>query len=288
MVPPESDKGPGNRSRKERREEAREQRRAAEAAAESAAARRRRLMQLGGIVVAVIVVIVVIVVATGGGKGAPGEHKAPESKHEVAAARNEVISELKGIPQEGNVLGKPNAPVTIQYFGDLECPYCDEFTLDSLPHIVENYVRTGKAKIEYKALSTATGDAESRGDEPKGTFNSQQIAAYAAGKQNKAWDYIELFYHNQGEEDSGYVTEKFIQDLAEQVPGLNLAQWSEARADKSLEAEIYEDAREGSKNGFTGTPSFMIGKTGGKLTQYSPPSYSEPQPFEEVIEKYAS
>ena len=44
------------------------------------------------------------------------------------------------------------------------------------------------------------------------------------------WDYLELFYHEQGEEGSGYVTERYLRGLASQVPGLNLAAWSAARS----------------------------------------------------------
>ena len=50
-------------------------------------------------------------------------------------------------------------------------------------------------------------------------FKTQQIAALAAGKQSKAWNYLELFYHEQGEEDTGYVTESYLQGLAHQVAG---------------------------------------------------------------------
>ena len=80
-------------------------------------------------------------------------------------------------------------------------------------------MRTGKLRIEYRSMETATREPE--------VFKTQQVAAYAAGKQNKAWNFIETFYHEQGEEDSGYVTEKYIQGIASQVPGLNLAQWTQ-------------------------------------------------------------
>ena len=40
----------------------------------------------------------------------------------------------------------------------------------------------------------------------------------AAGKQNKMWNFIETFYHEQGEEDSGYVTEKYLQGIASAGP----------------------------------------------------------------------
>ena len=45
----------------------------------------------------------------------------------------EVASLVAGIPQSGNALGNPTRPITLQYFGDLECPICKEFTLGALP-----------------------------------------------------------------------------------------------------------------------------------------------------------
>jgi protein-disulfide isomerase len=94
-------------------------------------------------------------------------------------------------------------------------------------------------------------------------FKSQQVAALAAGKQGKMWNYIETFYHEQGEEDSGYVTEKYIQGIASQVPGLNLAKWSSDRGDNELANEVETDKQIASNEGFEGTPSFLIGKSGG-------------------------
>ena len=114
--------------------------------------------------------------------------------------------------------------MTLQYFGDLECPICKEFTLGALPTVIQKWVRTGKVKIEYRSLETATREPE--------VFKTQQVAALAAGKQNKMWNFIETFYHEQGEEDSGYVNESYLQGLAQQVPGLNLATWTSDRSNR--------------------------------------------------------
>ncbi len=105
------------------------------------------------------------------------------------------------------MIGSPKAPVTMVYYGDLECPICKEFTLGALPSIVQQWVRSGKLKIEYRALETATHEPE--------VFKTQQVAALAAGKQKKMWDFLELFYREQGEEDTGYVTESYLQALAQ-------------------------------------------------------------------------
>ncbi len=258
-------------TRKERREQAREERKAMESAAAAQAARRRRMIQLGGAIGAAVVVIVVILVATSGGGKSGGLAKGKQANSTVS----EVTSLVGGIHQSGNVLGNPNAPVTIQYFGDLECPICKQFTLGALPGIVEKYVRTGKVKIEYRSLETATREPE--------TFRTQQVAALAAGKQNLAWYFIELFYHEQGAEDSGYVTEGYLQGLAQQVPGLNLASWSSARNTSGLSEQVAADEQAAKQQGFNGTPSFLIGKTGGPAHAFTPSSLTEASAFESTI-----
>jgi protein-disulfide isomerase len=188
-----------------------------------------------------------------------------------------VNSTVGGIPQNGITLGNPNAPVTLQYFADLECPVCKSFTLGALPSIIQNWVRTGKLKIEFRNMDTATREPE--------VFRSQQIAALAAGKQNKLWQFTELFYHEQQEEGSGYVTEQFLQNMAQQVPGLNLAQWTAARNDPTLASQITSDAQLVSASGFTGTPSFLIGKTGGPAQKFEAASLTDPSSFNAAIEK---
>jgi protein-disulfide isomerase len=262
-------------TRKQRREQARTERKAAEQAAVSDAAKRRRLAQLGGAVAVVVVAVVVILIVTSGGSSSSKPVK--EGSHKETEQVALVNSTLAGTTQSANVLGNPNAPVTMQYYGDLECPICKDFTLGALPAIIQKWVKSGKLKIEYRSLETATREPE--------TFRTQQIAALAAGKQNKAWNFIETFYHEQGEEDSGYVNEAYLQSLARQVPGLNLTKWQTDRGDQKLQAQLAVDTQEANQNGFTGTPSFLIGKSGSGLKKYEYSSLTDPSGFNEAIEK---
>jgi protein-disulfide isomerase len=261
-------------TRKQRREAARADRKAAEQAQMAAAARRTRLTQLGIVVSVVVVAIVVILVATGGGS------KKPPSKEETPKIAKEVETNLAGIPQQGNALGKPTAPVTVQYYGDLQCPFCGEFSDKALPSIIKNDVRSGKLRIEYRALETATHEPE--------IFRTQQVAALAAGKQNKLWNFIEAFYKSQGEEDSGYVNEAFLQGLASRITGLNLSKWSSDRSNAQLIEEVVADGQAASQAGFNGTPSFSIGRTGGELKKLDFTSFTDPSSFEDAVDKLAS
>ena len=259
-------------TRKQRREQARGERKALEEAESAKAVRRTRMTQLGVVVAVVVVAIVVVLVATGGSstKAPKIETRSAQSQSTVAA----VNSVVGGIPQSGNVLGSPNAPVTIAYFGDLQCPVCKQFTLGAFPQIVQKWVRTGKVRIEYRSLETATREPEE--------FKNQQVAALAAGKQNKMWQFVELFYHQQGEESSGYVTPAFLEGLARQS-GLEISKWMNSRNDAALASQVAADAQQANNVGFTGTPAFLIGRTGGAMKKIES-SLTDPTPFNEAIE----
>jgi protein-disulfide isomerase len=269
MSPPEEQ----NLTRKERREQARADRKAAEAQHSQMETRRKRLAQLVGAVVAAVVVIAVVVAvaSSGGGKS----HIPQKGTTGETTDIEEVSSLLAGIPQAGNVLGNPKAPVTLQYFGDLECPICREFTLGALPAIISKEVRTGRVKLEYHSMETATREPE--------IFREQQSAALAAGKQDLMWYFLELFYHEQGQEDTGYVTPAYLRGRAEQVHGLNVAKWEEERHNPAWETVLEKDAEEVGRRGFTGTPSFLLGKTGGELSVFDAPSLEEASAFEAAI-----
>ena len=224
---------------------------------------------------ATAVALIAVISLSSCGNSGPDARKSrsPQTAGPVA----EVRSLLEGIPQRGNTLGKPTARVTLQYFGDLECPFCREFTLGVLASIIRRWVRPGTLKIEYRSLKTATHGLE--------IFKAQQFAALAAGRQNRMWDFIELFYHEQGEENSGYVTEDFLQSLAEQVPGLNLIAWTAARGDTALAGTLVGDARAAYEEGFHGTPSFLIGNTGDRLLRFKAPTITEAAPYDAAVEE---
>jgi hypothetical protein len=81
------------------------------------------------------------------------------------------------------------------------------------------------------------------------------------------------------------VNESYLQGLASQVPGLNLATWTTARSDQDLANEVTADAQAANQAGFTGTPSFELGKTGGTLQKLEAGTFTEAAPYETAIEK---
>jgi protein-disulfide isomerase len=236
-------------SRTKQKEEARQRRLAEERARAEKARRERRLRMLGGVVLlAVALVAIAIAISSSGGKKTITPTSPAAQK--TAATVNGLLA---GIPQSGVTLGNPKAPVTVTEFGDLECPICAEFATGAEQQIITNDVKTGKVKLVYRSLETA-----SQGSPIQNVFPTQQIAASAAGKQGKAWNYILLFYNEQGAEDTGYATESYLDALAQQIPGLNYATWKADRNDSSLAAQVTADAQAASAKHFTSTPSVVV------------------------------
>jgi protein-disulfide isomerase len=240
-------------SRKEQKEAARQRRLAEEQAAKAKAQRTRRLQMLGGVgVAAIIIVVVLVVISIGGGKKATATIAPNSAKAKSVAASVNTL--LKGIPQSGNVLGNPKAKVTMTEYGDLECPICKEFALGAETQLIKNQVKSGKVKLVYKSFETATGDLS----DASTIFPLQQSAAYAAGAQNHAWNYILLFYHEQGTEDTPYVNTSFLTSIAKQIPGLNVSTWKVQRNNPKYASEVVKDAAEARQLGLQGTPSLQF------------------------------
>jgi protein-disulfide isomerase len=223
------------RKERERRREERLQR---QSEAESRA-RRRRLLQIASAVafLAIVAVAVLIVVSQSQTEGG-------DSNLEGVTAVNR---ELQGIPQDGLVLGRSGAPVHLVEFGDLQCPVCKAFSEEVLPPVIESRVRSGAATLEFRSFVIIGEESTPAG-----------AAAIAAGKQGRGWNFVDLFYRNQGFERSGYVTDEFLTSIARGAGVADIKRWNADRRSKAVLAEVSRSTAEAERLGFSGTPSFAI------------------------------
>ncbi len=252
-------------SNKREREKRREQRLQEETMV-GAADRRTRLLQFGaGAVFVVIVAVVVLIVANSGG-GSGGD---AQNLKEVS----EVDSLVSGAPQNEMVLGKPGAKVELIEYGDLQCPVCKAYSEEILPQVIENQVDNGEAKIVFHNF-TIIGEQSA----PAGA------AALAAGEQGRGWNYLELFYRNQGKENSGYADDEFLTAVAKAAGVKDIAQWNKERESAKLTDRVTETTEQAQRYGFTGTPSFAIkGPSSNGIELLG--SLSTPEEFEKAIEE---
>ena len=240
-------------TKQQRREAARAARVEAERAQAAVARRCRRLMTLGGVLAAAAAVVVVAIVVSGGGNKASDRPQAAQTSSGAIPGQKESAEMLAGIPQKGIYLGKTDAPVRLVEFADLQCPICREYSLQSLPTLVQDYVRTGKVRMEFRNLSFLGPDSITAGR-----------AAAAAAQQNKLWNFADVLYFNQGEENSGYVTPQFI-DRINKAAGVDSAE-ADAFAKSAASQEPLAAANTmANQFGVNATPTILVGKRGGDL-----------------------
>jgi protein-disulfide isomerase len=177
-----------------------------------------------------------------------------------------------GIAQRGNVLGDPRAPVRLVEFADLQSPYCDEYTLQALPPLVNDYVRTGKLQMEFENLSFIG----------PGSVAAGRVAA-AAAQQDKLGNFVDLVYLNQGEENSGYITPAYLRALLAAVPGLNVARALDASRTPAAAGTLARANDVAVEHGVDATPSFLVGRTGGPFRRFQP-STLDAAPFRAEID----
>lgn len=205
-------------------------------------------------VVTLAFIAISIAISRGSG-GAPPKPGSPQARADAAA----VTRLLRGIPQSGVKLGSARAPVTVAEFADLECSVCRGFALGAERQLISHEVRSGRVKLVYRSFCTATCS----GPLGEAGFAGQQAAAYAAGDQDLAWYYIDLFYEEQGSEGTSYVTPRYLDGLARQVPGLDFKRWHSDAARKQLRQAVAADERAAARRGFGSTPTIVVrGPTG--------------------------
>jgi protein-disulfide isomerase len=157
------------------------------------------------------------------------------------------VVDLSGIPQDGRVLGAPDATVTLVEWADPQCPACRMYTERGFPTVVDEYVRPGSVNTEFRGYPFIGEDS---------------VKAYrfllAAAEQNRLWNLQEAMYRHQGGENDGWVTDELVRELAAGIAGLDVDRlFADAeREDIVAEADGAEAA--GQAAGIPGTPTLQI------------------------------
>jgi protein-disulfide isomerase len=176
-----------------------------------------------------------------------------------------VIAQFRGIPQHGTTLGSPKAPVQLIEYIDLQCPICRDFETAVMPTIVRRYVRTGKVQVIARPIAFIGPDSV-RG----------RLAALAAAKQNRFFDFAQLLYANQGTENTGWLNDETVASAFASIPGLSASAAESARTSSLISSEADSLDGQASADSVSGTPTVLVGKRGGPFRLVGPGSPSVP------------
>lgn len=166
-----------------------------------------------------------------------------------------------GIPQGVSAsgepaLGSPHARVTVDEFGDFQCPFCGEFVRQTEPQIIAKFVATGKARLVWHTLAFIGPESMLAGR-----------AAWCAQHHGKFWAYFAVLYQHQGGENTGTFNTARLERWAGDV-GLDRAAFGECLASPDSIKGVETAQNEAQQAGITATPSFIVNgqKATGALT----------------------
>jgi protein-disulfide isomerase len=171
-----------------------------------------------------------------------------------------------GIEQDGDALGDADAPVTVSIFNDLQCTDCADYHLETVPDLVEDLVRDGDARLEFRHRSLG----------PRETTLAAHAAA-AAGEQDYEWEYAHLAFLNQDQIETEGVTDEFLERVAEAVPGpeFDVGRWESDIDSPEVQSRVESDAELALDLRLTASPAVVVEGPGGVRELQEYPSVAE-------------
>ena len=211
---------------------------------------RQRLFIIGGIVVVAALVVLALV--------------APQ----LQSVGDIVTVTPAALPNaDGLSLGEASAPATIDVFEDFQCPACQYFTQNVEPIVIENLVKTGKARYVFHNYPFIDGNGANNGGESDQAAN----AAMCANDQGKFWDMHATLYANWNGENQGNLSDRRLQAMAESA-GLDTSAFNSCFNANKFKSDIQADFDKGRDMGVNGTPTVFVNGTqvgqSGKIASY--------------------
>jgi protein-disulfide isomerase len=160
-----------------------------------------------------------------------------------AAAPQPTTAKLTNLT--GFVMGRPDAPLTMVEFTDLQCPFCRQYVTATFDQIKKDWIDTGKLRYISRDFPL--------------DFHPQAMpaarAARCAGEQGQFWEMRMGLMRNANQLSPDYIT-KTAADLK-----LDTKAFASCIASTKFDAAIQADMLEGATIGIEGTPTFVVGRT---------------------------
>lgn len=158
--------------------------------------------------------------------------------------RDQVLSQIKAKPdlivRDSPVTGSISRKLVLAEFSDFQCPFCSK-AHETVKQFMQKY--SSEVTLTYKHF-------------PLTNIHPLALpaakAAWAAGKQDKFWQYHDALFVGQKN-----LSEAFLVSTAENLK-LDLAKFNQDRNGKEAEAAIAKDVELAQSLGIDGTPFFVF------------------------------
>ena len=149
-------------------------------------------------------------------------------------------------------MGEKNAKVTLVEFTDYQCPFCARHASQTMPQIINDYVKTGKVKYVLRHFPLESMHAAAA---------KAAEAAMCANEQGRFWE-----MHSRLLANPRALEPKNLSEHA-QALALELPKFQQCLDSGKYASAVREDLAEGQQAGVNGTPSFFLGLTGAGQTR---------------------
>ncbi len=150
-----------------------------------------------------------------------------------------------GIRVSANAMGEAGAPVTIEEWGDFQCPACRAFAVGTEPQLRTTYIAPGMVRFVFHHLAFIGQES---------TWAAE--AAECAGEEGRFFDFHDKLYALQSGENTGTFTKANLQKIAHDLglsAGLDACLASDRYAQR-----VHADTVAGQQKSVSATPTFFI------------------------------
>jgi protein-disulfide isomerase len=145
--------------------------------------------------------------------------------------------------------GSANAPVTLEEFGDFECPPCG--LLHPILKTMESEFGPAKLRLIFREFPLVPTHVHAL---------AAARAAEAAGLQGKFWEMHDLIYEHQKDWHDAFDVRPIFEGYATKI-GLDVEQFRRDNTNEIVERRIFTDGKRAHSLGVKGTPTvFMNGR----------------------------
>ena len=143
-----------------------------------------------------------------------------------------------------HVRGQPGAPVTLEEFGDFQCPSCAT-TAEVIGKLEQDY--GPRLRVVWRNFPLAM----------HAYALEAALAAEAAGLQGRFWEMHDLLYRNQAVWSKASNVRAFFNMYARSL-GLDVERFAKDSASEEVKARVVSDGQHGVSRGVRNTPTIFI------------------------------
>lgn len=196
--------------------------------------------------------------ATASSPGAANTNS-PATPAGATVPASDVAGRIRALPllpelADGYGLGRKDARATLVVFEDFQCPHCLRYTANFEALIIEEYVKPGKLRLEFRNFPIL-GEESARA----------AIAAQCAAAQNRFWPYHKQLFLVQAEAGQATAEKLNVGRFADAklreyaaAAGLDVAAFETCYAGDAAVDGVANHIREAQGAGIRGTPGFIL------------------------------